>query len=552
CSSSDLPPYSYAPISDSSARQQLTSTATGAPGMVVVSRPLDATNLDPKKPLVYAPISLSGLAIGFNIERNPRTDAPIEAQQLAGVRIAELNLTPRLVAKLLTQSYREQVTIRVAPSYPWLAANPAHMGKDPDFLRFNPEFEQLQIEDGRSFSGLQLPAGNSDAAQQVWEWVLADPEAKAWMDGAADEWGMTVNPIYSTNAAKNTTGIAFGDPLPSSFPKGDPYCYQAPARGDGNSIVPPLLCGTDWMPYSRSLADAAQVTRSASSGARIVDNPFAQAASEVWTRELPQFLGRRVVLSLTDTPSAAQFGVQTARLSRAGDNGATRSFIAPDTAGLTAGVAAMAPKATSAVLEPAPTATAPTAYPLTTVTYAAISPLSLDTAARSEYAAFLEYAAGPGQVPGLELGLLPRGYAPLPAALQSQTTAAATLVRTMQPVPDTTTTSPPTTAPRRTNNTTPRATVPVQVTPPVTTIAPPTTDAVPATTTTIEAVEEEPEPDGPAIITPVVKAARSRYAVPGLGAVVLGSAWGVLELTKRPRRRSGGAIAISLIEEEPT
>lgn len=552
CASNDLPPYSYAPISDSSARQLLTSTATGAPGMVVVSRPLDATNLDPKKPLVYAPISLSGLVIGFNIERNPKTDAPTEAQQLAGVRVASLNLTPRLVAKLLTQSYREQVTIQAAPDYPWLPTNPAHMGQDPDFLRFNPEFEQLQIADGRSFSGLQLPAGNSDAAQQVWEWILADPEAKAWLDGTADEWGMTVNPIYSTNAAKNPTGIAFGSPLPSSFPKGDPYCYQAPARGDGNAIVPPLLCGTDWMPYSRSLADAAQVTRTAASGARIVDNPFAQAASEVWTRELPQFLGRRVMLSLTDTPSAAQFGVQTASLSRAGDNGAERTFIAADTTGLVAGAASMAPRAVSSVLEPTPTATAPTAYPLTTLTYAAISPLALDTAARSEYSAFIDYAAGPGQSPGLELGLLPRGYAPLPTTLQSQATAAATLVRTMTPVPDTTTTTTTTTVPRRTNTTTPRTTTPAQVTPPVTTIAPTTTEVAATTTTTIEEIEEEPEPEGPAIITPVVEVARSRYAVPGLGAVVIGSAWGVLELTKRPRRRGVVTGAISLIEENPS
>ena len=29
-----------------------------------------------------------------------------------------------------------------------------------------------------------LPDGNSDAAQQVWEWILADPEAKAWLDGS--------------------------------------------------------------------------------------------------------------------------------------------------------------------------------------------------------------------------------------------------------------------------------------------------------------------------------------------------------------------------------
>jgi len=556
CSSSDLPPYSYAPLSDSSARQQLTSRASGAAGMVVVSRPLASANLDPKKPLVYAPLSLSGLVIGFNIERNPKTDAPADAQQLAGVRVAELNLTPRLVAKLLTQSYREQVTIQAAPAYSWLPANPAHLGKDPDFLRFNPEFEQLQIADGRAFSGLQLPAGNSDAALQVWEWLLADPEAKAWLDGSADEWGMTVNPVYATSAAKNPTGIAFADPLPSSFAKGDPYCYQAPPRGDGNSIVPPLLCGTDWMPYSRSLAESAQVSRSASLNARIVENPFAQSSSEVWSRELPQFLGRRVVLSLTDTPSAAQYGLQTARLSRAGDNGATRAFIAADTAGLTAGAASMASKSVPTVLEPAPAASAPSAYPLTSLTYAAISPLALDTVARSQYASFVEYAVGPGQVPGLELGLLPRGYAPLPASLQAQSVAAATLIRTMvpepDPVPTTTTVARPrvtstTTTPRRATTTLPPA-VPLSTAVTTTTIP----EAAAATTTTVEEVAET-ETAAPTILTPVVNVARSRFAVPGLGAMMIGSAWGVMEITKRPRRRSraaGAPTPISLIEDE--
>ena len=190
--------------------------------MVVVSRPLSPASLNPDSPVIYAPISLSGLVIGFNIERNPRPEAPAEAQQLSGVRVAELNLTPRLVAKLLTQSYRLQVTIGTPPAYDWMVENPADLGTDPDFLRFNPEFQLLYTADGRTFSGLQLPAGSSDAALQVWEWILADAEARAWLNGTPDEWGMKVNPVYAATAAANSNGVAFGDPLPNSFPKGDP------------------------------------------------------------------------------------------------------------------------------------------------------------------------------------------------------------------------------------------------------------------------------------------------------------------------------------------
>ena len=253
CASGSLPPFSYASVGDSSARQQLLSGSAGSAGMAVVSRPIPDSAITADDPVVYAPLTASGVVIGMNVERIPRTDAPQAAQDLAGVRVAELNLTPRLVAKLLTQSYAQQVSIVQPPAYEWVTNNPAHLGTDPDFLQFNPEFLLLQIFEGRTFSGLQLPAGTSDAALQVWEWVLEDPEARAWLDGEADEWGMTVNPVYSTNGALNPSGFAFGSPVPNSFPKADPYCYHAAPRGPANSVVPPLLCGTDWLPYARRI-----------------------------------------------------------------------------------------------------------------------------------------------------------------------------------------------------------------------------------------------------------------------------------------------------------
>lgn len=555
CSGGTLPPFSFAPVSDASARQQLTSGAQGAPGMVIVSQPLSAANADPANPVVYSPISVSGLTIGFNIERNPTPDAPAGEQQLAGVRVAQLNLTPRLVAKLLSQSYTGAVSIQDPPDYPWLASNPAHLGKDPDFIRFNPEFSLLEIADSRAFSGLQLPEGNSDAAHQLWEWVLADPEAKAWLSGTPDQWGMKVNPVFNTTTA-NSTGIPFGDPLPNSFPKADPYCYQAPGLGAGGSITPPLLCGTDWLPYHRGFAETAQVTRVASDGARIVENTFAQAPSDVWTRELPQFLGRRAMLALTDTPSAEQYGLQMARLSRAGDNTDTRQFIAPDAAGLNAGVASMAPRTEPTVLEPTPTKNAPGAYPLTTLTYAAIAPLSLDATARSQYAAFIDYATGPGQVPGLDLGQLPRGYATLPTALKTRATATAQQVRTMvAPTTTTTTTAPPTTygtvySPPVTYPSGPPATDFVFDTTPTATDVSTGTDV---TTTTVKVISKSdaPEPGRPAALTPAAPASNARYVVIGLGIVATLSGLVALEITKRPRRRRVTTDVIEMLPLQP-
>ncbi|HEX7277733.1 MAG TPA: hypothetical protein VF244_10200, partial [Acidimicrobiales bacterium] len=438
CAVPGLSPYSYSLVSDASARQQIIGSAAGAPGMVVVSRPIDRSLLSPAKPVVYAPISLSALVIGFNIERipDPTPTAPIpDEEALRGVRVAELNLTPRLVAKLLTQSYYSQVAIGAAPPpYEWVKGNARDLAVDRDFLQFNPEFELLN-NSGKNLGGLVMSSLNSDAARQVWEWVFADPEAKAWLDGEPDPWGMKVNPVYATTAETNSAGAAFGDPVPSTYPKSDPYCYEAPAftNSTSASILPPPLCGGDWLPYALGMREAARATRAADDAGRTTGNIDALSPSQAYKRDGPQKLGSRSILSLTDSASAFQYGIQMARLSRAGDDEPDRAFIAPDTAGLTAGVGAMAVRDEPAVREPDPTATAPAAYPLTALTYAAIAPLSLDTKAREEYASFVDYAAGPGQVAGLELGQLPRGFVELPEDLRTQAAAAAKSIRELKP-----------------------------------------------------------------------------------------------------------------------
>lgn len=600
CADATLAPYSYATVGDAAARQQLSGSKPGSPGMVVVSRPLTPAQIDPASPTFYAPLTASGVVIGFNIERNPRTDAPAAEQQLQGVRVAELNLTPRLVAKLLTQSYRSQVMVgNASPGYPWSTSNPTTMLVDPDFLRFNPEFALLQ-SGGRLVGGLQLPAGNSDAAQQVWEWILADPEALAWLGGAADEWGMKVNPRYSTDAALNPTGVPFGDPMPSSFPKSDPFCYQAPPRGFNNTIVPPPLCGTDWMPYGRNFADGARNTRAGNDVAKVVQNPFAIVSSDVWKRDPPQPPGSRLMITITDTPSAARFGLQTARLSRAGDNGIGRVFVAADTKGLTAGVESMRAGLEPQVLEPAPTVVAPKAYPLTVLTYAAIKPLSLDQPARDAYAAFVEYAADGGQQAGFDLGQLPPGYAPLSLELRVQGLVVAEITRSLvaeEPpastttVPPATTTTIPISAEETTTTTDPGAppnaapSTPAalpsnaptnafpsaprpssnpsggnSITDPSTTTTatdPPPTEPSSTPTSAIDEVEErvvdpadEPVASGPPVITQALALANSRFAVPGLSAVALGSALGALEITKRPRRgRSALPAEVTLLDD---
>jgi len=554
CLAGGLPPYSFAPSSDATARQQLLSGSFGSPKMVAVSRPMSPDQIDPANPVVYSPLAVSGITIGFNIERFPRGDAGASFEDVKATRVARLNLTPRLVAKLLTQSYRSSVTfVGTTPPYTWLPGNQATLGDDPDFVQFNPEFAKLRVSDGRTFSGLVIPAGNSDAAEQVWKWIFADPEALDWLKGNPDPWGMRVNPAYAASASLNTLGQAFGTPLPNSFPKAEPYCYQSPPVGASGTIIPPPMCGTDWMPYSRGFGESARIGRVATDGAKVDIDPFAVSTSGAWKSVTPQGLGERAMLVVADTPSASLFGLQTAALSRAGDNSANRTFIAPDTTSLLSAVASMKSPTDPTVLEPQVTGLPATAYPLATVTYAASTPVTMTAQERLDYAAFLEYAVGKGQTPGPDFGQLPIGYAPLTQPLKDKAAAAIVKVKTLQAPVVTTTTTPttrPTYRPPTTNPvyTYPDYTVPVDtVVPDPGTTESTTTTAAGATTTTAPDTSATTTTIAPAaVVTPKTPAARGRFAVAALGVLALGSAAAALEITKRPRRRAGLAAQTSV------
>jgi hypothetical protein len=85
------------------------------------------------------------------------------------------------------------------------------------------------------------------------------------------------------------------------------------------------------------------------------------------------------------------------------------------------------------------------AYPLTLPVYAAASPYITDATLRRVYADFVRYAAEPGQIPGVQSGQLPGGYAPLPDSWRVQARAAATALENgitpTSPTPPSTTTT---------------------------------------------------------------------------------------------------------------
>ncbi|MGO8870974.1 MAG: hypothetical protein ACLQPH_06135 [Acidimicrobiales bacterium] len=446
-------PYQYVQDNDDLARQNLTNPTYGSAGMSVFSKPVPASDTTPTDPIVYAPLTLSGVVVVFNIDRSPALGSngqllPDEVA-LAGSRVQNIYLTPRLVAKLLTESYQaqlENVTSDTSPAYGWVQKNPTSLFTDPDFLQYNPEFTELTTQQKIDAGTLIVEESSSDAASAVWNWILSDKSARLWLSGAPDPWGMVVNPYYSSNTDLNPSGVSFTSPTPETFAKSDPYCFSSPsAEVYGPPPAPARpLCVQDWSPYTLNMQAAALDAATANDGAKTTLDPT-QTPNTAWTSNGPQESGTDFVMSITDSASAARYGLQTASLSRAGDDGSSPAFVAPTSASILAGEQAMTESATAGVLQANPSPSAHDAYPLSLLTYAATTPETLDATGRQAYADLIRYAGGVGQVSGDLPGQLPAGYVPLPAELEAEDTAAAASV--LNPPAEPSATNPTTTSP---------------------------------------------------------------------------------------------------------
>ncbi|MEZ0091339.1 hypothetical protein [Streptacidiphilus sp. EB129] len=408
--------FRYTKIDDNLAREKM-NTGTD-PGLVFVSDPQPPSAVAPGRTPVYAPLALSGVTIGFDIESQSNSLTPPDKRSRDGQRITTLNLTPRLVAKLLTQTYRYAVDYRdyndpndpTNPNNPsvqkvddHIADNPLDLTSDPDFLALNPDFAGLSFPS--RIPDMIVPLGQSDAARHLWAWVEADPDARAFLNGQKD--AAQVNAYYTTPGVMT---------LPrDDFPKSDPYCKFLPTDLHGNV---PQLCTLDAHPYANDMHDAA---RSASRGdtlARTVWDPTATPPQ--LTKGAAQAQGLRGILTVTDTATAARYGLNTASLY----NGSGR-FVAPTTASLLAGEAAMTTFPGTTVRTLQPTAKGDGVYPLTMLTYAATAPAQLPRIEATSYASMIGYAMGAGQVVGYDNGMLSPGYVPLPQNLRTEALSAA-------------------------------------------------------------------------------------------------------------------------------
>jgi ABC-type phosphate transport system substrate-binding protein len=346
--------------------QTRADVASGTTDVGLVIDPLDP-DAAASRGVVYAPLSVTALVVAFQID-----DAH-------GRPVSNLNLNPRLVAKLITGSYR-------SGGNPAVINNPVNLFRDPEFKALNPGVDWP----GGAPGNHPLILGDlSDTTLALTNWIEADKDARAFIAGKADPWGMTVNSNYQKV------------PLPfASFPLLDQL------MSDTYAPIQEL----DTLSRQLSLAQFPGALVTQEGGVNIVTKP---------PRQNP---GRREVIGIIDAAAAARFQLSTAALENAAGK-----FVRPTNDAIVAGITHGTVHPDGVTRSVDFTDKDPATYPLSLLISGAFS-TKAPKAERAEMADFLSYVGDGGQKPGEQVGLLPEGHAPLTPALVKQVTAARTAV----------------------------------------------------------------------------------------------------------------------------
>lgn len=440
--------FSFATNADAVARAQLLETGANSPGIAFTGYPVSSGELLSefertqlaKTKLTYVPVGISAVVVGF-------------ISEVSGGRQESLVMSPRLLAKYLTQSYPFLVPQATSAQ----GRNATHLGavnqtytrpyQDPEFQLLNPSnYNEFQYP-----PALVLPGANADAIKQVWRWILADADAKAFLEGTADPWGMKVNPYYLPKSTANVipwylsdagtyletettkeVGLTNLDGTPrkltdlamDSFPKYDRTLMPLQLNGERSRFD-----SIQFSPYAESLVGGARQAFRADSRAKVVWDPnVINAAGEKgdWTSAGPQLPGQRFMIVVTDSVSAARWGLSQVAVTAPGTKVTTTTDPAAITTvtlnrdSMASALSALEATSLDSVKQINPAKVASGGWPLTMVTYAGVNLSKSTPAARSTIADMLKQVTQAGQTPGTGLGELPIGYLPLTGGLQAQ------------------------------------------------------------------------------------------------------------------------------------
>jgi hypothetical protein len=351
-------------------------------------------------PTVQAPVAVSGFAIAYDADTPGERPLPV------------LRLDARLLAKLLTESYPGDGFME--KDDPGLAHNPLDIAEDPEFEALNPGASKVAASEAAS-TLVQL-ATTSDVITALTSYINADPEARAWLNGKPDPWGMTVNPAYK------------GIKLPvNRWPLLDTTEPEALLQGSSNPCY-----NSNPSPWLSLIADPAEELYSIA-----LDMQYAIAQPEtICNQPLPgstagetlgpqgrQDPGHQFMLGLVSLADAKEYQLPTAELETS-NTGPTstftpkgRTFVGPTQAALrTAADTLKMDKKAGTWTMPYGKGSRPTAYPGTMLVNLDAPTRGLPKGTAADLGELLTYAAGPGQIAGAQLGQLPAGYLPLTKA----------------------------------------------------------------------------------------------------------------------------------------
>jgi hypothetical protein len=402
---------------------------------------------------VSAPLAVGGLAFAFAIDElwyAPQQGG--DAGERNQTRVTSMNLTPRLVAKLLTQSYttgalpngptgtqnvfglqpQEGETFAFEPARNLDPDNATNLLTDPEFLAINPQI----VEWVRSWSDndQQLPVGlqqnlatvifadvASDSYNTLWRWILSDEDARDFLSGEPDENGMTVNPYHRGSVTETSDGIRLRDSTCADYLTSDLYDRVED------------ICTINFQSRTETVLETALFASRGDSRRQTTSplqgcDPRVNAVDCLWRRDGRQTVATSsasgvALIALTTTPLARRLGLPVAALGTADG-----VFVDPSEESLGAALGSM-PRRDDGVLLSDPEQYPDDAYPLTAVSYGAVDVCQATGEQRAGFAAILDYAVGGGQETGLAPGQLPPGYLPLPSALATRTRDAAATLR---------------------------------------------------------------------------------------------------------------------------
>jgi len=458
--------FSFSTNPDSVARAQLIDTSKSSPAIAYSGYPVSSGELLTdserttlgKTKLAYVPVAVSSVVIGFIAE-------------FADGRQEKLNISPRIMAKILTQSYpflvpssssepAKQVAHLAAANRSYTALN-----LDPDFQAINPSnYQQFPLPPAIVLPG---PSG-ADAIRQVWRWITADPDATAFLNGAEDPWKMKINPYYLPKGnvsaqvpwyfdsnkdyidtpTNRAVGLSNIDGTPQKIAESNLDNFPR----DDETLAPLKLSAErsrfdsiQFAPYTDNLLTAARQGFRADPNSRSIWDPNrinTNGTTGDWISTGTQVPGAKFIIVITDSPSASRYGLSVASVQVPGNK---LAFVQPTATGMTTALSAMAPTSLDNVKQVDPKLVTAAGYPMTIVTYAGVNLTKTTAAARTTIASMLKQVTTTGQVSGTELGELPFGYVPLTADLLTLADTGTKAIQSFVPPTATTTTTTATT-----------------------------------------------------------------------------------------------------------